>query len=176
MGANGMGDTRTHTVEQHEPGGRNETDAVGATVSAGPKPILGATEGQIEVGDTVEFEKRLADEDISQFAEVSGDTNPLHLDEEFAAGTMFSERIVHGMLVSSLISAALARLPGVIVYLSQNLEFHNPAHVDDHVTAECEIVEDLGNDKYRLTTRVVGGDDMLIDGEAIVLVNDHPEA
>lgn len=167
-----MGDVHSHAVEQHDTAEPSETDAAGTTVTTGSGLELPAA--GVQVGDTVEFEKCLSDEDVREFAAVSGDTNPLHLDEEFATQTMFSERIVHGMLASSLISAALARLPGTTVYLSQDLNFHKPAHLDDHVTAECEIVEDLGDDTYRLTTRVVEDDEVLIDGEAVVLVDDHP--
>jgi acyl dehydratase len=78
--------------------------------------------------------------------------------------------------VGGLISAALARLPGLVVYLSQDLEFHNPVRIGDRCTAECEIVEDLGNRQYRLTTTVFSSNgDTVIDGEAVVLIDDLPE-
>lgn len=173
MVSNSMGDAHPHAVEQHDVAEPSEADGAGTAVTT--RPGLELPAAGVQVGDTVEFEKRLSDEDVREFAAISGDRNPLHLDEEFAAQTVFSERIVHGMLASSLISAALARLPGTTVYLSQDLEFHRPVHLDDHVTAECEIVEDLGGDTYRLTTRVVDDDrEVLIDGEAVVLVDDHP--
>ncbi len=130
---------------------------------------------RLGVGDRVEFSKRISDEDVKQFAAASGDTNPLHLDDEFAGKTRFRGRIAHGTLVGGLISAALARLPGLTIYLSQDLEFHNPVRIGDRVTAEVEIVEDLGDDQYRLTTRVVDEDDVVIDGEAVVLIDDLPE-
>ncbi len=130
---------------------------------------------RLGVGDRVEFTKTISDGDVRKFAAASGDTNPLHLDDEFAGKTRFKSRIAHGTLVSGLISAALARLPGLTIYLSQDLEFHNPVHVGDSVTAEVEIVEDLGNDQYRLTTRVVDAGDVVIDGEAVVLIDDVPE-
>lgn len=130
----------------------------------------------ISVGDTVTFEKALTDEDVRAFAAVSGDTNRLHLDEEFAEDTRFGERIVHGTLVSGLISAALARLPGLTIYLSQDLEFSGPVGIGDRVSARVEIVEDLGNDQYRLETVVHDEDDdaTVIDGEAVVLIDDMP--
>jgi acyl dehydratase len=130
---------------------------------------------QLGVGDGVEFAKTISEEDVHQFAAASGDTNPLHLDDEFAADTRFSGRIAHGTLVGGLISAALARLPGLTIYLSQDLEFHNPVRVGDRLTAVVEIVEDLGDDQYRLTTRVLDGDDIIIDGEAVVLIDDMPD-
>ena len=127
------------------------------------------------VGDRVEFTKTIAEEDIAAFAAASGDTNPLHLDDDFAAKTRFKGRIAHGTLVGGLISAGLARLPGLTIYLSQDLEFHNPVRVGDRLTAVCEIVEDLGDEQYRLTTRVLDGEDVVIDGEAVVLVDELPD-
>ena len=126
----------------------------------------------IGVGDHFEFTKTVAEEDVTRFAAASGDTNPLHLDAEFAEDTRFRGRIAHGALVGGLISAALARVPGVIVYLSQDMEFHNPVRLGDRVTAECEVVEDLGNDQFRLSTRVFDGDDVAIDGEAVIMIDD----
>jgi acyl dehydratase len=130
---------------------------------------------RLGVGDRVEFTKRISDNDVKQFAAASGDTNPLHLDDEFASKTRFKGRIAHGTLVGGLISAALARLPGLTIYLSQDLEFHNPVRIGDRLTAEIEIVEDLGDDQYRLTTRVVDDGDVVIDGEAVVLIDEMPD-
>jgi acyl dehydratase len=124
------------------------------------------------VGDRFEFTKTISEEDVTSFAAASGDTNPLHLDDEFAEDTRFRGRIAHGTLVGGLISAALARVPGLVIYLSQDLEFHSPVRIGDRVTAECEIVEDLGNDQFRLTTRVMNGDDIAIDGEAVIMVDE----
>jgi len=124
------------------------------------------------VGDRFEFTKTISEEDVTNFAAASGDTNPLHLDDEFAEDTRFRGRIAHGTLVGGLISAALARVPGLVIYLSQDLEFHSPVRIGDRVTAECEIVEDLGNDQFRLTTRVMNGDDIAIDGEAVIMIDD----
>jgi 3-hydroxybutyryl-CoA dehydratase len=129
----------------------------------------------LAVGDRVHFTKTITDEDVKQFAAASGDTNPLHLDDGFAEGTRFKGRIAHGTLVGGLISAALARLPGITIYLSQDLEFHNPVRIGDRVTAETEIVEDLGDDQYRLTTRIVDEDDVIIDGEAVVMIDEVPD-
>ena len=126
----------------------------------------------LEVGDYVRFTKPIRDGDVSAFAQVSGDTNRLHLEEEFAADTQFGDRIAHGTLVAGTISAALARFPGLTVYLSQDLEFHAPVEIDDEVTAHCEIVEELGDGRYRIRTTVSTGDDeqTVIDGEAVVLI------
>lgn len=127
------------------------------------------------VGDRFEFTKTITSDDIHQFAAASGDTNPLHLDDDFAGETRFRGRIAHGTLVSGLISAALARVPGMIIYLSQDLEFHSPVRVDDRVTAECEVVEDLGSNQYRLNTKVWNDDDLAIDGEAVIMIDELPD-
>jgi acyl dehydratase len=137
---------------------------------------LTATErGELGVGDRFEFTKTITEGDVRRFAAASGDTNPLHLDDEFARETRFHGRIAHGTLVGGLISAALARVPGLVIYLSQDLEFHNPVRIDDRVTAKCEIVEDLGNNQFRLSTRVIEDGDVAIDGEAVIMVDDLPE-
>ncbi|SDF31007.1 MaoC family dehydratase [Halorientalis regularis] len=130
---------------------------------------------KLGVGDRIEFTKTISEDDVTSFAAASGDTNPLHLDDEYASETRFRGRIAHGTLVGGLISAALARVPGLVVYLSQDLEFHNPVRIGDRLTAEIEIVEDLGNDQFRLTTQVKQGDEVVIDGEAVILVDEQPE-
>ncbi len=129
---------------------------------------------ELDVGDTVRFAKTISQRDVERFAAASGDTNPIHLDEEWAERTRFNGRIVHGILVTGLISAALARLPGGIVYLSQDLEFRAPVRIDDYVTATIEVIEDLGGEQYRLRTTVRKDDDQVIDGEAVVLIDEIP--
>ena len=130
---------------------------------------------RVDVGDTVTFSKTLADDDVAEFANSSGDTNRLHLDEEFAAETRFGEPIVHGTLVSGLISAALARVPGVTIYLSQDLEFVGPVSIGERLTAHVEVIEALGDGQYRLETTVENDDEVVIDGEAVVLIDRLPE-
>ncbi|ELZ94474.1 enoyl-CoA hydratase [Haloferax mucosum ATCC BAA-1512] len=131
----------------------------------------------IQIGDTVTFSKTISDEDVHAFAEASGDTNRLHLDDAFATETRFSGRIAHGTLVSGLISAALARLPGVTVYLSQNMRFLNPVRIGSRLTATVEVTEALATDRFRLSTSVTNEDDeTVIEGEAVVLVDPEPEA
>jgi acyl dehydratase len=129
----------------------------------------------IGVGDRVTFSKRITDEDVHAFADASGDTNRLHLDDEFAEATRFGGRIVHGTLVSGLISAALARLPGLTIYLSQDVRFTNPVEIGERLTATVEVVEDLGKGRFRLSTDVTDeGGDVVIDGEAVVLIDEAP--
>ncbi|WEL18570.1 MULTISPECIES: MaoC family dehydratase [unclassified Halorhabdus] len=128
----------------------------------------------VGVGDTVTFSKEITDDDVTSFARASGDTNPLHLEDEYAAETRFGGRIAHGMLVGGLISAALARFPGTVVYLSQEFEFKGPVGIGDRATAEVEVVDTLDGGRYRLSTQVLVADEVVIDGEAVVLIDEEP--
>jgi acyl dehydratase len=135
----------------------------------------GADESTVSVGDVARFSKTISEDDVEAFAEVTGDTNRVHLDAAYAAETRFGGRIVHGVLANGLISAALARLPGLTIYLSQESSFRAPLPIGEHATAVCEIVEDLGRDKYRIETTVSDGDDTIVlEGNAVVLVDDLP--
>jgi len=139
---------------------------------------LHATGDGPEVGDHIRFTKTLTAEDVDRFAAATGDTNPLHLDSEWADETRFNGRIVHGTLAAGLISAALARLPGSVIYLSQDVEFQAPVRLGDRLTADAEVVEDLGDDRFRLRTRVLrtaDGAETIIDGEAVVLIDESPD-
>ncbi|MBX0296339.1 CBS domain-containing protein [Haloarcula nitratireducens] len=130
----------------------------------------------IDVGDHVRFSKTLSGEDIERFAEVSGDTNRLHLDDGFAEGTRFGRRIAHGTLVAGLISAALARLPGLTIYLSQELSYRGPVDVGERVTAHCEVVEQLKENRFRLATAVDDSDgECVVEGDAVVISDPIPE-
>lgn len=129
----------------------------------------------LSVGDRITFSKTFSDEDVAAFADISGDTNRLHLEEGFAEQSRFGDRIVHGTLVSGLISAALARLPGLTIYLSQDMTFLAPAYIGDRLTATIEIVDDLEDNKYILSTNVHNDSDkQLIKGEAVVLIDPVP--
>jgi acyl dehydratase/CBS domain-containing protein len=128
----------------------------------------------IDVGDVVRFSKRLTDGDVRAFARASGDENPLHLDEAFAATTRFGGRIAHGVLTLGVVSAALARLPGLVVYLSQSVRFVGPVAVGDRVTAVCEVVDALGGGRFRLRTEVRNAaGETVVNGESVVLVDDR---
>ena len=131
------------------------------------------------VGDDAEVQREVTGETIEAYAELTGDGNPLHTDPDYAAEGFFGGVVAHGMLGAGLISAALAALPGDIVYLSQDLEFEAPVRPGDTVRATVEVVEDLGDDRVRAETvaEVVGEDDAktVIDGEAVVLSVPHEE-
>lgn len=126
----------------------------------------------VRVGDRVTFSKQITETDIEWFASASGDTSRLHLDPSYASESRFGGRIAHGTLVAGLISAALARFPGTTVYLSQDMAFLHPVEIGDVVRSECVVIEDLGNDRFRLSTKVFVNDDVqVIDGEAEVLID-----
>lgn len=115
----------------------------------------------------------ITDELIHAFAAISGDSNPVHLDDEYAATTRFGRRIAHGMLAASLISAVLANdLPGAgTVYLSQTLQFKAPVYPGDTVTAVIEV-KSVREDKpiATLITTCVNQDNVtVLEGEALVL-------
>ena len=128
---------------------------------------------KFRVGDSAEITKKITEADIQAFAEVTGDHNPIHLDDEFAKSTRFGRRIAHGMLTASLISSVLAnKLPGEgSVYLGQSLQFVAPVFPGDEVTARVTIKQ-IREDKpiLKLETICVNQhDETVIRGEATVL-------
>ena len=108
-----------------------------------------------QVGQIFEDTRTFTEADVMAFAAVSGDFNPVHVDAEAAAASSFGERIVHGMLTASLLSALLAReIPGAI-YLSQTLDFLRPVKLGDTVVAHAAISDiDVAKRRLTLTTTV----------------------
>ncbi len=126
----------------------------------------------LEVGQQASFEKHVEERDIQLFATMSGDRNPVHLDAEFAAGTLFKERIAHGMFSGALISAAVAcTMPGPgTIYLGQTMKFTRPVKIGDTLTVRLEILEKMPKNRVRIATRVFNqNDEQVVDGEAEVL-------
>jgi 3-hydroxybutyryl-CoA dehydratase len=127
---------------------------------------------EIEIGETASVTKTITAELVRAFAEVSEDVNPMHLDADFAAGTVFGEPVAHGMLGASLISAVIGtRLPGPnSIYLGQELRFVAPVRYGDTLTATCEVVHKR-DDKpiLRLRTTVTNQEGQVVtEGEAVV--------
>ena len=125
-------------------------------------------------GDTASVTKIITQEDIEKFADLSGDHNPIHLDEEHAKGTRFGRRIAHGLLTSSLISNVIGNeLPGVgSIYLSQTLQFLAPVFAGDTITARATVTS-VREDKPIVKLETVCAnqrDEIVIKGEATVLV------
>ncbi len=127
---------------------------------------------QLAPGDRYELEFTFSAENVAEFADVTGDTNPLHLDAEYAAKRVFGRPIVHGMFVASLVSRIIGtHLPGEgTIYLSQNLKFTAPVYTDDTVRVVVEVAELLEKGRVRLATRAFRADDtQVMDGEALVV-------
>jgi len=124
------------------------------------------------VGQSRSLTKRIDDDVVRAFAEVSEDRNPIHLDEAAGAASMFQQRIAHGMLVGSLFSALLGeRLPGHgTIYLGQNLRFLAPVPLGADVTASVTVAE-INAEKKRVTLECEAriGDTLVVKGEATVL-------
>ena len=127
----------------------------------------------LEIGMTAAYARTVGPADLVMFAGISGDTNPMHLNEEYAAATMFEGTIAHGFLCSSFISTVIGtRLPGPgCVYVGQSLKFKAPVRPGDTVTARAEITElTPGRNRAKLRTTCTVGTTVVIDGEADVLV------
>ncbi len=131
----------------------------------------------LSVGMSDVFAKTVSEADIVLFAGVSGDTNPVHINQLFAEETPFKGRIAHGMLSASFISTVLGtRLPGPgAVYISQNLRFRAPVKAGDTVVARAPVKE-IQAERRRvvLTTVCTVGDTVVIEGEAVAMVDNRP--
>lgn len=124
-----------------------------------------------QVGDSAKLTRTISEQDIQAFALVSGDTNPVHLDEAYAAGSLFGRRVAHGMLSASFISAVLGTtLPGPgAIYVKQSLEFLAPVFIGDTVTVTVTIISyDTGKGKMVLSTTCHNQKgEQVINGEAV---------
>ncbi len=127
----------------------------------------------LEIGKTASFAKTITEYDIYTFAGVTGDFNPVHVNEEEAKKSVFGHRIAHGMLTGGLISTVLGnKLPGEgTVYLEQNLRFTAPVYIGDTCTASVTVIEVLNQEKgiYRLETKVANQNGQTVsEGYAVV--------
>lgn len=131
------------------------------------------TYDKLKVGDKDSVSKVVTSEDVVDFARISTDNNPVHLDEEFAKTTQFGRRIAHGMFGAGLISAAIGtKLPGYgTIYMGQNLKFMGPVFLGDTITAYVEVLEKIDAKKrLKLKTWVENQDGkVVIDGDALVM-------
>jgi 3-hydroxybutyryl-CoA dehydratase len=127
----------------------------------------------LSIGLTESYEKEVKSSDVVGFAEITGDRNPIHLSEHFAAKTPFGGRIAHGLYTASLISAVIGtRLPGPgAIYLSQTLNFKAPVKIGDVVSASVEVAELVEKGRrVKLICRCRVGDTLVLEGEALVKV------
>lgn len=127
----------------------------------------------IQVGDKASMSKTVTEYDVYTFAGVTGDFNPVHINEQFAKTTMFKGRIAHGMLSAGFISAVLGtELPGVnTIYLAQELAFKAPVKIGDTVTATVEVIEKI-DAKNRLVMKTIATNQdgiVVMDGKATVM-------
>lgn len=130
----------------------------------------------LRIGETFSVSKEITDKLIREFAELSGDFNPIHLDEEFAKETRFGKRIGHGMLTASFISALLGYALSVrkVVYLGQTLSFKHPTFIGDTVTATGKVLK-IREDKPIVTIETIcrnQDDVVLLEGEAVLMLLD----
>lgn len=143
------------------------------SVAKDQNDLVGHYIEELSVGMSASFAKTVTEADIVLFAGVSGDTNPVHLNAEYAAGTMFKSRIAHGMLSAGFISAVLGtKLPGPgAIYMSQSLKFKAPVRIGDTVTATAEITEVIAEKKrvvMKTVCTVAGA--VVLEGEAMLMV------
>ena len=132
------------------------------------------------VGATASVSRIITDETVREFAALSGDTQPLHLDDDYASQTRFGQRIAHGALLVGMVSAVLgvemAGKDATIIFLGLNVNFIAPVHIGDEVTAQCEVVsvrDDKPIVKLAVTSTNQSGNEVMT-GEAAVYIDPYP--
>ena len=129
---------------------------------------------ELSIGDAAEMAKTVAESDVTLFAGITGDFNPVHIDAVAAEKSRFGGRVAHGMLSAGFISAVLGmRLPGPgSIYLSQSLRFTKPVRIGDTITARVEVVEVVAaKRRVRLATTCSNQKgETVVEGEAVVMV------
>jgi 3-hydroxybutyryl-CoA dehydratase len=135
--------------------------------------MIGKTIKELRIGDAAFFQKTITDADVVLFAGVTGDMNPVHINEVYAKESMFKKRICHGGLVAALFSTVLGTtLPGYgTIYLGQNSKFVKPVYLNDTIKATVEVVEIIES-KNRVilkTTATNQNDEVVVMGEATVM-------
>ena len=131
---------------------------------------------QIDIGLTKEFDVIITQSLVDDFAKISGDYSPIHMNEEFAKLTKFGKKIVHGMLLASLLSRMVGMyLPGkYALYSSQTLEFHNPCFVGDKITVSSIVNDKSESTKIiKIESKIINEKkDILLYGEGRIIVRD----
>ncbi len=132
------------------------------------------SENKIEVGYKTKFVVTITDKMVKQFAEVSGDFNPIHMDDAYAAKTRFKRRIAHGMIAAALISRCLNENMGEGgIYLGQTLKFVNPIYIDDEVSVELEVRavrKEKGIASIDTFVKRTKSDEVCVKGEAVIMI------
>ena len=133
-----------------------------------------------KVGSSASVSRLLTDQTVREFAALSGDTQPLHLDDDYASGTRFGQRIAHGALLVGMVSAVLgvemAGKGSTIIFLGLNVSFVAPVHIGDEVTVTCEVQsvrEDKPIVKLGVSCTNQDGSDVMV-GDVVVYIDRHP--
>jgi acyl dehydratase len=130
---------------------------------------------KLKIGDKTMLNKTFSEKEVEEFAKVSTDDNPIHLDKEYAVNTVFGQRVVHGLLVSSLFSGLIGgKLPGHgSVYLGQTLSFKAPVYINEEIKVSVEVIK-IREDKPIITLKTlcikIDGT-VAIEGEAVVKIS-----
>ena len=131
---------------------------------------------EIKTGLTKQFQITITESMIDDFAKISGDYSPIHMDEEYAKSTTFEKKVVHGMLLASFLSRVDGMyLPGKhALYFSQTIEFHNPCFIDDKVTVFSKVIDKSESTKIlKIESKIINQDDkILLSGTGRVIVRD----
>ncbi|MFC2068582.1 MaoC family dehydratase [Chloroflexota bacterium] len=130
----------------------------------------------IDIGFRTTHMKTVTEADIVLFAGISGDFNPIHTCEEYAQKTFFNGRIAHGVIAIGLLSAAMAKLPGLVIFISQSIRFLKPVKIGDTITATAEVTE-TRKDKNIITLKNIcinQAGETIIEGEATVRIYEAP--
>jgi 3-hydroxybutyryl-CoA dehydratase len=130
----------------------------------------------VDVGFKLTYERVITAEDIDLFAKVSGDFNPVHMNDDYAKKTLFKGRIAHGALSQALLSATMAKLPGLVIFMSQTLRFMNPVRIGDTITAIAEVTsvrKDKGIVNMKNTCVNQKGE-TVVEGEAACRIFEKP--
>jgi 3-hydroxybutyryl-CoA dehydratase len=128
---------------------------------------------EIKIGMSASYSQTVTDADVKSFAGISGDRNPVHLDEKYAEESRYKKRIAHGMMTASYFSALFGtKIPGEgCVYVAQSLKFKRPVYVDDTVTATVEVTQiDLAKKKVFFKTTCTVKNKIVTDGEAEIFI------
>jgi 3-hydroxybutyryl-CoA dehydratase len=146
-------------------------------VHVAPAQKVSRNPDDVVPGFSVEFTRTLSENDLHLFSDLSGDANPVHLDAEYAGQTPFKGRIAHGIHTAAFLSAALSKLPGVVIYVSQSMKFLKPVRPGDTVTARVTCVErEPAKKRVRLETVCEVKGERVLEGEAWVMLFPEPAA
>ncbi len=128
---------------------------------------------EIQIGEKMTFSKTITESDIFAFAGITGDFNPLHVDAEFAKGTLFKQRVAHGMLIAGLINNTLTAIGGLgTIHLSQAVKFMAPVFIGDTVTVHSEVAgKDPAKNRFTVKSTITNqSGKVVIEGEALLML------